>query len=214
MQVLTYDTTQFNFAPIVRDWFEADSLETLHTVQEYDLLTRKEDQSTRWHSIFYDKYRELDIFFEKYKLFLATHIKPLYNENIIYQKIPTFRIQLANNVAVGEYHKDRDYRDLEWAGRVRELNYFLPLTDTNKFNTVWMESAEDKGDYAPALINYGECLEWDGSNLTHGNVKNESDKTRVSVDFRVMPESRYSPSAKGSINTNTLFQLGEYYSTL
>ena len=94
------------------------------------------------------------------------------------------------------------------------MNYYLPFTNTNKYNTFWVESVEDKNDFKPALINYGECLEWDGSNLTHGNNKNTSDYTRVSIDFRVMPLSRYIPSEYGSINTKTKFKIGGYYSIL
>jgi ectoine hydroxylase-related dioxygenase (phytanoyl-CoA dioxygenase family) len=58
---------------------------------------------------------------------------------------------------------------------------------------------------------YGECIQWDGSNLTHGNEKNVTGKTRVSVDSRVITESNYIPNESGSINTNTPFALGGYY---
>ena len=58
---------------------------------------------------------------------------------------------------------------------------------------------------------YGECIQWDGSNLTHGNHINKTGKTRVSVDFRVMLESNYVPNEHGSINTHTIFMKGAYY---
>ena len=50
----------------------------------------------------------------------------------------------------------------------------------------------------------------DGSNLTHGNELNITDKTRVSIDFRVMLASNYIPSEGGSINTKTPFTKGGY----
>ena len=43
----------------------------------------------------------------------------------IYQKIPTFRLHFPGNIAVGEYHKDKWYRDAEWHEEVKELNYYL-----------------------------------------------------------------------------------------
>ena len=112
---------------------------------------------------------------------------------------------------MGEWHKDKDYRDLSWALKVKETNYYLPLTSTNTQNTIWVESEEDKGDYKPILATYGECVEWDASNLTHGNKQNISNKTRVSVDFRVIPESRYLDDNRLTVNTSTTFTLGGYY---
>ena len=38
---------------------------------------------------------------------------------------------------------------------------------------------------------YGEYYIWDGANLKHGNKMNESDISRFSVDFRVLPYSKY-----------------------
>ena len=43
-------------------------------------------------------------------------------------------------------------------------------------------------------VEYGECIQWNGSNLTHGNKQNKTNTTRISVDFRLMPYSKYKPS--------------------
>ena len=91
------------------------------------------------------------------------------------------------------------------------MNFFLPFTRAYGTNTIWVESEEDEGDYKPMNIKYGEFVQWDGSNLSHGNKKNITQTTRVSVDFRVMPYSTYKPSNHGSINTKTKFEIGGYY---
>ena len=62
-------------------------------------------------------------------------------------------------------------------------------------------------------MEYGECMQWDGVNLTHGNKKNITNTTRISVDFRVIPYSKYKPSNHGSINTKVSFAIGGYYKT-
>jgi ectoine hydroxylase-related dioxygenase (phytanoyl-CoA dioxygenase family) len=149
-----------------------------------------------------------------YEKFILNIIKPLYNEQIVYQAIPTFRVAYPNNIAVGEYHKDKWYRDADWAVEVNEDNFFLPFTDAFDTNTIWVESQEDKGDYSPMNCNYGEIIQWDGSNLTHGNKINTTGKARVSIDFRVMKYTNYKPSEQGSINTKTKFQIGGYYKTI
>ena len=96
---------------------------------------------------------------------------------------------------------------------MRELNYFVPLTRAYDTNTIWAESEEDKGDFKPINSDYGECVEWEASKLTHGNKDNISD-TRVSFDFRVIPESRYIESNHLTINTKIPFGIGGYYEVL
>ena len=207
--IIDYNTEDFPFFELICEALNVDDLVNLHESKTYDVLTRDKDQSTDWHKLYYNNNRR---FLNYYNAFIEDIIKPLYDgDKIVYQKIPTFRVHLANNVAVGEWHKDKDYRDKDWAETVQEINYYLPFTNTNEHNTFWYESVEDKKDFSPALLNYGQILEWDGSNLTHGNKKNISNNTRVSVDFRVMPFSRYKESDIGSINMKSKFKIGGYY---
>jgi len=215
MVKIKYNINDHNFADVVSRWFQANNLSKIHeNTEKYNVFDRENDNSTQWHKIYYDKINEDAEFSFIYLKFINNYVKPLYNEKVVFQKKPNIRVHLPHNVAVGEYHKDKDYRDKEWCEHVKELNYYLPLTSTNEQNTIWMESEEDKKDYKPAILNYGECLQWDGSNLSHGNKLNSSKYTRVSIDFRVIPLSRYIESDKGSINTKTQFKLGEYYSIL
>jgi hypothetical protein len=153
-------------------------------------------------------------FNDTYVKFLTDVIKPRYGEKIVYQKIPTFRVHLPGNVSVGEFHKDKHYRNVEWAEKVKETNYYLPLTKAYGTNTIWAETEEDLGDFKPFDSNYGECIEWNASNLTHGNKDNLTSITRVSFDFRVIPKSRYVDSNHLTINTKTKFGIGGYYEVL
>ena len=53
----------------------------------------------------------------------------------------------------------------------------------------------------------GEGLEWDAKNLKHGNKINNSGKTRVSIDFRVIDEEDYVPSNQTSIDAKFPFAI-------
>jgi len=205
---IAYDNKIFNFKQQLEKLFNVEDLATINS--NYTLFERATDQNTDYHEQFY-KWARTKEFIKLYDSFINTVVLPIYNEKIVYQAIPTFRICLPNNIAVGEYHKDKKYRDEDWASKVKEYNFFLPFTNAYDTNTIWVESEEDKGDYAPMNCNYGECIKWDGSNLTHGNEINKTGKTRVSVDFRVITESNYIPSNTGSINTHTVFSKGGYY---
>ena len=217
---INYDVTTYQFLNIVESWFLNDDIlptggiSNLHIKRTYDLFERENDQSTIWHKCFYRQIRKDSSFNNIYIKFLTEVIKPRFNEKIVYQKIPTFRVHLPGNVSVGEFHKDRHYRDEEWANKVQELNYFVPLTKAYGTNTVWAETEEDLGDFKEIRANYGECVEWNASKLTHGNKQNVTRVTRVSFDFRVIPKSRYVNSNHLTINTNVPFEIGGYYGVL
>ena len=76
--------------------------------------------------MFYKMIREDESFNDVYLKFLKDKIKPRFNEEIVYQNIPTFRVHLPGNISVGEFHKDKHYRNEDWAEKVQELNNFVP----------------------------------------------------------------------------------------
>jgi hypothetical protein len=208
MNKIIYNTEYYPFKNKLEHVFNIHELTSLN--DNIEVFTREKDQSTNWHKIFYN-WARTEEFTQLYNHFILHIIKPLYNEQIIYQAIPTFRVCYPNNIAVGEFHKDKHYRNGEWAAKVKEDNFFLPFTDAFDTNTIWTESEEDKGDFSPMNCNYGECIQWDGCNLMHGNKINLTGKARISVDFRVIRASNYIPSDHNSINTNVKFQIGGYY---
>ena len=211
MKRIKYNIVNFPFSQLVSKLFNVNKLSEIS--DNIEILSRKTDQSTLYHKRYY-KWARTNEFINLYDEFILNIIKPIYNEKIVYQSIPTFRICYPNNIAVGEFHKDKHYRDVNWAEQVKEDNFFLPFTKAYDTNTVWVESEEHKGDYAPINCEYGEIVQWDGSNLAHGNKVNQTGKCRISVDFRVMKYSNYIPSNQGSINTKTKFQIGDYYKTI
>ena len=220
MNKIAYDTLTYQFLDVIESWFWTDGImptsgiSDLHFHKSYDLFERQNDQSTIWHRCFYKMIREDKSFNDVYLKFLKDKIKPRFNEEIVYQNIPTFRVHLPGNISVGEFHKDKHYRDEKWANQVRELNYFLPLTKAYGTNTIWAETEEDLGDYREIRADYGECVEWCATKLTHGNKQNITRNTRVSFDFRVIPKSRYVESEHLTINTKIPFGIGGNYGVL
>lgn len=200
-----YDTENFEFKKIICEILEVNYLEDLHKIEKYSLLEREKDQSTIWHKKYYEKFNEK--FSPAYVEFIKYIKKCFGYKEIIYQKIPTFRVQLGDgNVAVGEWHKDKTYNH-----GITEVNFWMPFVDTNSANSIWMESEEDKGDYRPYEVKYGEVLVFNGANLHHGNKKNLSNKTRVSIDFRLVDPEKFIPNSAGSINMKAKFDVGGYF---
>jgi hypothetical protein len=222
MKKITYDTSTFNFESILCDWFQCESLTSLHKligsngIPSYKKFVRETDQSSIWHKIFYKNFKAKGNEFEElYMAFISLLKETVFNDQcIFYQVIPTFRVQLVGNVSVGEWHKDKSYREEDWAHKIKEKNVYLPFINTNPLNTIWSESVENKGDFAPMLVNYGEAMVWDGLNLLHGNKDNTSQEDRVSVDFRVGLCDNFVPLPRQTVNKQTTFELGGYYNKL
>lgn len=201
---IQYDTTKFPFKEIVKSILGVDDLCDLHKLKDYEFFSREMDQSTDWHKLFYSKVNES--FYPTYVELIKELANSFRYESIVYQKIPTFRTQLVNNLAVGEWHRDRAYNH-----GTSEVNFWMPFTNTNETNTIWMESQEGLEDFMPYTVKYGEILVFNGANLLHGNKTNTSNSTRVSVDFRLVDPAKFIPNEAGSINMNTVFDVGGYF---
>jgi hypothetical protein len=201
--VIRYDLGEYAFAAVVADHLNVRDLSRCHELVEYALFTRETDQRTVFHRRFYGIGNR---FFEIYGRFVKRVAEPFIGEPVVYQRIPTFRVHLPENVGVGEFHRDRDYNH-----QPSEINFWLPLTDAWDSNSIYIESAEGREDYQPQAVRYGEVLVFDGANLKHGNHVNRTGCTRVSFDFRVIPKSRYVDSDRTSVNTNVPFKVGGYF---
>jgi hypothetical protein len=140
-----------------------------------------------------------------YQEFLAAYhdlircvVAPLCGDNsgVVYQCPPTLRVVMPSRRATIGMHCDGEYHKHESG----EINFWIPLTsrvwDTN---TLHAESAPGKGDFRPFNLAAGEALRFNGNECRHYTVPNESDATRVSFDFRVIPRSLYRGDFDGFI---------------
>jgi hypothetical protein len=64
-------------------------------------------------------------------------------------------------------------------------------------NTLFAESAPGKGDYRPFNLRPGFGVRFNGHHCRHFTVPNSTDRTRVSIDFRVVPLSLWKEGAHG-----------------
>jgi hypothetical protein len=203
-----YDTRDYKFRELVELYLEFSDLEQIHVKFPFEekLLTGT-DQNRNLHKKFYQEMDSDRSFIFFYKKFIKEVVAPLYDDEIIYQKYPTFRVHQPNNLAVFAFHKDRDYRH-----NSKEVNFYLPITEAFDTNTFWYETKDGKKDFRPMEARYGELIEWDGANLEHGNKPNETGQTRISFDFRILRLKDYDEaSAKESLSKGTPFKIGHYF---
>lgn len=213
MKTLSYSTSKYPFKKIVETYLNHTNLPLIHEDYRFEeTLVHGTDQAQLLHRSFYDAMDKdaAQTFINLYREFIKEIIIPRYNYPIIFQRFPTFRIHQPSNIAVFGWHRDRDYNH-----NPEEVNYFLPITDAFGTNTFWHETKPNKEDYQPMETKYGDAVEWDGANCRHGNKTNNTGKTRVSFDFRILSLKAYDTSTpKESITQGTKLEVGKYYDIL
>lgn len=190
MNLYTYDTLSYPFRKLFCDLLSEYELEYLHNEGGFENVgnTPGNDNNSFWHHCFYDEMKE-SLFIDCYNDFMNEAIRPQFSEKIVYQKYPTLRIQIPDGKGVAAYHIDSEYNH-----PIEETNIWLPFTHAKDSSSIYIESKPGKGDYTPQDVDYGQYITFDGCRLSHGNEINKTGQTRVSIDMRVIPFSKFKPS--------------------
>lgn len=188
----SYDLGAYNFTKIIADYLATNDLSALSAATPGDEQTLQNSLYKNMEQT--PAYRQLHeclhgkpgaVFYRTYERFIREVIRTQYEEPIYYQKKPTHRILYRDTPGVSRFHRDRDY-----GHSIGEINYFVPQTRAFATNTVWIESAEGKEDFSPMELDAGQFARFNGASLLHGAKVNDTNKTRVSFDFRVIPASK------------------------
>ena len=215
--IITYDTSNYNFCREVEKIFNVPQgeLHNLHDLRSElmptDSLNFDNETRTDFHSTFYralnsDKGGDIKV---AYEMFIKNVVAPLFGRSFVYQAFPSFRVHIPNDQAIHKWHydSDEDHNHPDW-----EINFQIPMTEMWDSNAMWLESVPGLGDFAPLEMSVGEFAIFCGNKCVHGNKKNETGQTRVSMDFRVLPYDKYDESsAKSSATASRKFVLGDYY---
>lgn len=197
---LTYSIYDYDFRSIICEYLNLHQLDNIFVDQK---ITKENNQSTEYHKRFYaslDNDNKLKSLYDK---FISNVIKNLFDEEIIYQVTPTFRLQAIDNVSVFKFHKDTEYGHSD-----KTINFFLPITKCYDTNALWVESGSS---FEPMECDYGDLITFDAVNLLHGNKVNKTGKSRISLDFRVMKMVDYCETSKQTLSKNRRLVLGDYY---
>lgn len=97
-----------------------------------------------------------------------------------YQAFPSINI-----VRPGECSTD-PHCDMAQGHSIGNISYHVPLTPTFGTNAVYTESRPGREDWHPlSARSPGLGFQFDGARCLHFNLKNETDSTRVSLNFRI-----------------------------
>ena len=224
--ILKFDKKKFNFKKLFSSYLGklyGSNLSKIHNKLDSKYLPKEivkesNDQKLSFYDVLYkidpgynlqQKYQDED-FLKKYKEFVEFLSNEVFQEKLIYQFKPTLRVQFPGNKAVGGWHRDREYNHPS-----EEINIWVPITKARETSAIWVESSFNAEDYSPVNIDFGEVLIFD-SGLKHGNKVNQTNNTRLSFDFRIIPYSKFSKQTlkihRKSVAQEIEFSIGKYYS--
>lgn len=225
-KVFTYDTTVFPFLELVSDVLQLDALTlpTLHLTKGgaavlddeqagafHRRRSKQPHYSRLWISSKKGEARRrfdqlLDTFVE---IFIARHMgeeeEKTEMARVAYQREPNLRVVLPSGKPYGYLHCDADYHHPP-----AEVNWWLPLTPVSGTNTLYIETKPGLGDFHAVELEYGQVLRFYGNLCQHHTLPNTSDRTRVSLDLRVLSLAHHQPW-KDRLGRDCLFAVGSYY---
>ena len=183
--LLEYDTRRYCFADyLARYIFRIPNLARLHIYwQQQKLRHTKNTTLGREDNLLLRKLMQdlpdHDPFYTLYNAFVTEVIGAAFQPKLSYSMHPKMRVHLAGTPSVSKWH-----RDVDITHRPDQINVWLPFTDTYDSNTLWIESDYGNQDYQAVPVRYGQVLIFDGGYLSHGTIANNTEHSRVSIDFR------------------------------
>jgi len=207
----SYDKLQTDFRPFIRECFNYEKLDELHNLgYSYDVFKEfGPDTRTWYHDKFYSylKSEKGEMMQEMYDNLIKNVIMPYLNlKEALVQKFPSFRIQLPDNIAVAMIHCDSDL-----GHPYGEINFTYAVTDMFGTNTIFIESEKNSDKYIPIIAKANDNISFNGNQCNHYNELNKTGKTRISMDYRILPMQYIPKEESFSHSTNTKFIDGQYY---
>lgn len=204
--IYDYDTQLFNFKEVIRDVLGIQPIsidghfESLHNSWSAGqdgpgaVVVDKAGNSVSRLQIVWNMDRgrlsntciqQYKPFDELYRNFIKKVIAPrLGGGRILYQRAPTLRISFPSNSTTSVIHNDEDYHH-----QPSEINFWLPLTTVGGNNSLWLESQPGRGDWHALEMQYGSICQFYGNQCRHFAVPNDTNTTRLSIDFRVVSDA-------------------------
>ena len=182
MPILTYPLERIDFRPWACSLLGVERLEDLHLRPDPVRFAHYGKRMNYYARLLASNF---GLVTDRY-LQLADLVAPLFDGIVLRQRLPTFRCHLAGAGQISGFHRDGDP---EYKITPGVINAWVPLTTVSGSNSIYIESKVGSQDHRPVSLRPGEMLIFDAYHLSHGSHRNETHSTRVSFDFRFLPNN-------------------------
>jgi hypothetical protein len=145
---------------------------------------------------------------DAYRRFVFEEIAPTCGDpsGVWFQSPPTIRVAMPSVAPTIKPHSDSQYDRHQKC----EMNFWVPVGRAFGNNALRVESRPGANDFVTITLSENQYFRFDGYNCTHFTVPNDTDYTRVSFDFRVVPASLYRPHADANGRKKNDGKIGDY----
>ena len=205
-----YDTSKYRWRESFISLYGVPDLSELHKyLPDFDHFTTPNDS---WHLLYKIYYSNFKRVFEELYIAFLPELLNIVGEPFYFQKIPCARFGLPGRKWLKEFHVDSDYNHPK-----DEINFNLAITQSTASAALQIESKPENADYIPLEQVYGEFTCIDHIGCRHGSIINNTNKTFISIDFRILPKSSavldQQSATKKSILAQLKFRPGDYFSS-
>ena len=214
------------FVGFIERIFKQKQLDQLHNAipPNQDQYTHigvlgKDDRVCPFIRDFHQAVDRTDEFEQIYHDFIRTNVLPLMKtESIVIQKTPNIRFSFPHYAAIGRNPTvDRDeivgfHKDADFGHHPIEQNIIVPITEMHDTNSVYYETSIGSKEYTNLTMHPQQFFHGYLNQLHHYNMYNQTDKTRISFDLRVIPYDKYLDNWNDFKGTK--FELSKYYIVL
>ncbi len=206
MKYFDYSISEYPFKETLENIYGCKLIDIHRYMGKFEKFERANDQISLAHKVFYSNFE--DKIKPIYEKFIKNVISKIFiNHKFYYQLIPTFRIGLPGNVFVGEFHKDSHYNHQNY-----EINFNLGLANYEGNASLITQTSPSSDTWEKLSCPYGKIFSFDHIDCLHGSEPNLEDKTMVSFDFRLALAELYFDTDAKSLNMNSSFKPGNYFS--
>ena len=205
-----YNNNRYDFRPFAIGCFKTEKLNMVHENNPTYGIFKEfgPDVQTWYHKTFY-KYLKTEG--EKMQKMYDDLIKDvtlpyLGLKEALVQKFPSFRIQLPGNKAVAKMHNDNSL-----GHPIGEVNFTYSFTDMYDTNTIYIEEMPRSKMFVPMNMKANNNICFNGNLCMHYNEINDTGKSRMSMDYRILPLEYKPKEDVYSHSTNQKFVDGGYY---
>ena len=208
---INYNNELYDFRPFAKECFNIEKLNDVHiNNQKYDIFTEfKKDVQTWYHKKFYE-YLDSDKGLkmkEMYNKLIKEVILPYLDlDEALVQKFPSFRVQLPNNVAVAKIHTDNSLGHPKG-----EINFTYTFTEMKDTTAILIEKMPELNEFTKIEADENNIVSFNANLCKHYNEINDTGKTRMSMDFRILPLNYIPKEDVFSHTSNKKFVDGGYY---
>jgi hypothetical protein len=156
--------------------------------------------------------------------FIKSQVKPFFpNEtNLVVQKTPNIRISFPELTAIGQHKELSDddvigiHCDSDFGHSKEEINFIIPITEMFDTNSIYYEPELNANvpcsEYCNLNISPDHFFMGYFNKLKHYNKINKTGKTRISLDFRIIPYSKYMENLE--FFKGTKFEISNYFTIM